>query len=751
MCMYVAVIMEDLEMTKEELQRWVSEILKNLGVVTPDVQEKCKLLRCLLEKRKTQADRLLKLCTSVAECEAIVKKQYALLGWEYKDDDSDDDDDITCCEIPCTTTQQHKVVLTRTSSCEIVDLLQPSPEDHPCLSPFLSDLEPDNDANHLNYSMEPSSNKRRCVTVERSPANTMDLSISSVELSQIDKATVSDATVTRKPVENNTQNEAKEERKLEENDIVNKMKEKRKTAENDTANEIKEKRKLIENDTVKTKPAENDTANVIKEKIKPIENHTVNEIKEKIKPAENDTESKRKEKRKRAENDTASKRKKKRKRAENDTASKRKKKRKRAVNDTASKRKEKRKRAENDITNKTKENGKPTENDTTKTRGRQKPTENDTTNNTTEKGKTENDTTNTTEKGKQTENDTSSNTMEKKKLTENDITNRTKKNGKPTKNDKANNTKEKLKFAENDTSKAKGKKELKENDTANKTKEKRKPKENDTANYTKETRKVAENDSTSKEIKPAKSEHTPIIDSSVFAPTPHETLKTRPEQPEEEIKVDMVVLAKNKNLRWHRGQIMEVVMKEDGRLKYKVNFEKKGKSLVSGHHIAFETIPKLEHLYVGARVVVKCQDDATVFRPGILAELPGKKNRLRFLVFLDNHKPIYVGLTLFHLVCRPLSEPVEDIQDKAHRSFMAQYLKDWPYPHLTQYKPGQTASVEFNDEYHKCKVELVDSSLIQVLFKFDQHKEWIHRGSIRLEHMPRFLELRRREADAGED
>ncbi|XP_061738145.1 histone-lysine N-methyltransferase SETDB1-A-like [Nerophis ophidion] len=735
--------MEDLEMTKEEPQRWISEILKNLGVISPDVQEKCKLLQCLLENRKTQADRLVKLCTSVGECEAIVKKQYTLLGWEYKDDDSDDDDDITCYEIPCTTTQQHKVVLTRTSSCEIVDLLQPSPEDHPCLSPFLPDLEPDNDTNHLNYSMESSSNKRRCVTVERSPANTMDLSISSVELSQIDKATVSDATVTRKPVENNTQNEEQEETKLEENYIVNEMKEKRKTAENYTANGITEKRKLIENDTVteikkKTKPAENYTPNMIEETRKPIENDSLKEIKEKIKPAENDTASKRKEKRKRAENDTASKTKEKRKRAENDTASKT---------------KEKRKQTKNYITNKTKENRKLTENDTTKkTKGRQKPAENDTIMTKDKRKQTENDTTiNTTEKGKQTENDPSSNTMEKRKLTENDTTNRIKKNGKPTKKDKANNTKEKLKSAQNDTNKAKQKKEPEQNDTAHKTKEKRKPKQNDTANDTKETRKVAENDSTSKEINRAKREHTPIIDSSVFAHTPHETLKTRPELPKEEIKVDMVVLAKKNNLRWHRGQIVEVVMKENGRLKYKVIFEEKGKRLVSCHHIAFETMPKLEQLYVGARVVVKCQDDATLFRDGILAELPCKKNRLRFLVFLDNHKPIYVGLTLFHLVCRPLPEPVEDIQDEAHRSFMAQYLRDWPYPHLTQYKSGQTASVEFNDEYHKCKVELVDSSLMKVLFKFDQHKEWIHRGSMRLEHMPRFLEMRRREADGGEN
>lgn len=32
---------------------------------------------------------------SVAACEAIVKKQYSFLGWEYRETDSDDDDNIT--------------------------------------------------------------------------------------------------------------------------------------------------------------------------------------------------------------------------------------------------------------------------------------------------------------------------------------------------------------------------------------------------------------------------------------------------------------------------------------------------------------------------------------------------------------------------------------------------------------------------------------------------------------------------------
>ena len=68
---------------------------------------------------------------------------------------------------------------------------------------------------------------------------------------------------------------------------------------------------------------------------------------------------------------------------------------------------------------------------------------------------------------------------------------------------------------------------------------------------------------------------------------------------------------------------------EDGRVKYKVSFEEKGRILVSGHHIAFDTTPKLEQLYVGARVVVRCPDNKFRFRPGVLAELPSRKNRLR--------------------------------------------------------------------------------------------------------------------------
>lgn len=218
--------------------------------------------------------------------------------------------------------------------------------------------------------------------------------------------------------------------------------------------------------------------------------------------------------------------------------------------------------------------------------------------------------------------------------------------------------------------------------------------------------------------------------------------KARPKLPEPEVKVDMTVIARKKPLRWERGKVVEVVTKEDGRVKYKVSFEQKGKSLVSRHHVALDNPPKLAQLFVGARVVVRCQVNKFRFWPGILAELPSRSNRLRFLVFIDDHTPVYVGLPLLHLVCKQLDNPLEDVPESAHRIFMEQYLKDWPYPHLTQYRVGQNLNAELNGAQKRCEVLVVDGSLVQVVFHENQFKEWIHRGSTRLEHMARFLELK---------
>ncbi|XP_008278763.1 histone-lysine N-methyltransferase SETDB1-B-like [Stegastes partitus] len=210
--------------------------------------------------------------------------------------------------------------------------------------------------------------------------------------------------------------------------------------------------------------------------------------------------------------------------------------------------------------------------------------------------------------------------------------------------------------------------------------------------------------------------------------------KAPPEAPKKEISVNMTVLARRRTMCWQRGTVIDLIDKQ-GKVKYKVNFEEKGKSLVSGHHVAFDCMPKVEQLFVGARVVVKSPSDESQFLPGTLAEVPCRRNRMRFLVFTDDHRPVYVGLPVLRLVYKPLPDPLDDIKDDNHRCFMKEYMRSWPYPPQTQYKVGQTTNAEFDGVQQKCEVVLLDSSLIEVVFKKDQHKEWLYRGSIRLKHM----------------
>lgn len=76
---------------------------------------------------------------------------------------------------------------------------------------------------------------------------------------------------------------------------------------------------------------------------------------------------------------------------------------------------------------------------------------------------------------------------------------------------------------------------------------------------------------------------------------------------------------------------------DDGRLRYKISFKKKGKIVVSGHHIAFDHMPRADQLFVGARVVVKHEAneyEEPRFCPGIVAEVPCRKNNMRFVCLI---------------------------------------------------------------------------------------------------------------------
>lgn len=247
-----------------------------------------------------------------------------------------------------------------------------------------------------------------------------------------------------------------------------------------------------------------------------------------------------------------------------------------------------------------------------------------------------------------------------------------------------------------------------------------------------DTNTSAESKATKTSTKPASASGvTPVT--TVSAASQSSSTKTPAAVPQKEISVNMKVLARKRPLSWHPGTIVEIITKEDGRVKYKVNFKEKGRSLVSGHHIAFEHMPKVNELLVGARVVVRSKDDQ--FVPGFMAEVPSRKNRMRFLIFTDDHTPVYASLRAMNMVCKPLENPLDDILDEKHKLFMQNYLKKWPYPPMTQYHVGQTVNVERNGFLQRCKVLEIDCSLMEVVFLDDDHKEWIYRGSSCLEQM----------------
>ncbi|XP_037120764.1 histone-lysine N-methyltransferase SETDB1-A isoform X2 [Syngnathus acus] len=231
--------------------------------------------------------------------------------------------------------------------------------------------------------------------------------------------------------------------------------------------------------------------------------------------------------------------------------------------------------------------------------------------------------------------------------------------------------------------------------------------------------------------------------------------------PQAEVKVGMKVLAKKSKMCWQRGKVMKMIQVADDKVKYMVQFYDKTKRLVSAHHLAFRNAPKLDYLYVGARVVIGSTCKGPLCS-GILAEFPIRNNRqrylrrvsrsdksrirlipllFRFLAFADDQTALYVGIPHLHLVYRPLEDPLEDISDTYHREFVKEYIKVWPNPPLAQVKCGQSLNVELSGVQESCVVESLDCSLMQIRFVESLREEWIYRGSWRLEIMATMNQL----------
>uniref|UniRef100_A0AAX7UXP0 [histone H3]-lysine(4) N-trimethyltransferase n=1 Tax=Astatotilapia calliptera TaxID=8154 RepID=A0AAX7UXP0_ASTCA len=206
-------------------------------------------------------------------------------------------------------------------------------------------------------------------------------------------------------------------------------------------------------------------------------------------------------------------------------------------------------------------------------------------------------------------------------------------------------------------------------------------------------------------------------------------------QSEDELRIWMSILGKKRTKTWHKGTLVAINPVGNGTFKYKVKFDK-GKSLLSGNHVAFDYNPTLESLYVGARVVAKYKDGNLVWLyAGIVAEMPNNKNRMRFLIFFDDGYASYVTLPELYPVCRPLRHTWEDIEDASCRDFIEEYITAYPSRPMVLLKVGQIIKTEWEGTWWKSKVEEVDGSLVKILFLDDKRSEWIYRGSTRLEPM----------------
>uniref|UniRef100_A0A8C1S167 [histone H3]-lysine(4) N-trimethyltransferase n=1 Tax=Cyprinus carpio TaxID=7962 RepID=A0A8C1S167_CYPCA len=213
---------------------------------------------------------------------------------------------------------------------------------------------------------------------------------------------------------------------------------------------------------------------------------------------------------------------------------------------------------------------------------------------------------------------------------------------------------------------------------------------------------------------------------------------SKPSQEHEEIKlkVSMEVLGKRQHNLWCKGTVQEVQTAEDG-LRYKVEF-KSGKEIVlPAHHVASLKPALLKDLFIGCRVVASSKDDEgkVSFNAAVLVELPERKNRMRFLVFYDNGEVAYLSLPDLHLVCKQLKKVWKDIEDETLRLQVKEYLRAYPNPIAVVLRVGQDTKAMRNGKFETCTVLQLDGSLIQICFKKDKQKEWIYKGSEKLEHI----------------
>lgn len=187
----------------------------------------------------------------------------------------------------------------------------------------------------------------------------------------------------------------------------------------------------------------------------------------------------------------------------------------------------------------------------------------------------------------------------------------------------------------------------------------------------------------------------------------------------------------------------------DEKCEYSVSFCHETKVLpvkngVLRKHLAYGRAPEYR-LSIGTRVVALFRDiDSNSitkqknrvirnnFYPGVIGEPLSLYTQWRYLVFFDDGYTQYVHHDDIRVVCEPVENVWDLIEEPGGKAFVEGYIKQVKKKRpIIQAKRGQRIQTEFAGKWYNSIVNNVDGSLVQMYVEDLKRYEWIYRGSTR--------------------
>ncbi|XP_045036410.1 histone-lysine N-methyltransferase SETDB1 isoform X2 [Daphnia magna] len=203
------------------------------------------------------------------------------------------------------------------------------------------------------------------------------------------------------------------------------------------------------------------------------------------------------------------------------------------------------------------------------------------------------------------------------------------------------------------------------------------------------------------------------------------------------IKVNQPIFAMRSSLLapWGKGRVIRV--KENPETLYVIRFDTGGKPRTFPLKYLAYAEPSPVQLTVGSRVIAQYVEDKdgklkpSSYYAGVVAEAPKTLNQYRYLIFFDDGYAQYCTHEQVTMVCHSSRDVWQDIHMNS-RSFVSNYLKQYPERAMVKLQRGQTVKTELNGNWFQGRVEMVDASLANIYFASENRFEWIYRGSTRL-------------------